>query len=55
MFDVGRAVVEEMKSQDKRTVTVELLLQSLEGTKKFNFLTGTFPYSCQAWTSTTVW
>jgi len=30
-----------MKSEDKRTITLEILIQALEG-KKFSFLRGTF-------------
>lgn len=42
MYDVARSIMGEMKSADKRTVTIELLSQALEN-KKFGFLTGTLP------------
>lgn len=43
MYDLARVIMEEMKSSEKRTVTVELLTQSL-GDKKFGFLNCTsFP------------
>jgi hypothetical protein len=41
MHDMGRAAFDEAKSEDKRTITLELLIQALEG-KKFGFLRGTF-------------
>ena len=37
MHDVGKAAFDEMKSEDKRTITLDILTQALEG-KKFGFL-----------------
>ena len=40
MYDMGKCVIDEMKAQDKRTITADLLILSLEKSKAFSFLTG---------------
>ena len=39
MQDMGKSAFDEMKSNDKRTVTLDIMVQTLEG-KKFDFLRG---------------
>ena len=40
MYDLGRALTATMKQEDKRTVTIDVLTDTLEGGKKFSFVTG---------------
>ena len=44
MHDLGRTAFDEMKSSDKKTVTVEVLVSALEGSKKCAFLKGMEDY-----------
>ena len=39
MYDIGKEATEVLKSEDKRTVTVDILTQTF-AEKKFKFLTG---------------
>lgn len=39
MHDLGKMAFDAMKSEDRRTVTVDVLIQALED-KKFQFLNG---------------
>ena len=43
MRDLGRMAFDEMKGEDKRTVTVEVMIQALEN-KKLQFLNGMEEY-----------
>ncbi len=44
MYDLGRSVTDQMKSSDKRTMTVDMLTDVLGGSKKYGFLTGSKEY-----------
>lgn len=44
MTDLGKATNGELRSRDKKTVTVEILLAAVEGSQKCNFLKGMEDY-----------
>ncbi len=40
-MDLGKAVNKEMKNEDKRVVSLDMMINAIESNKQFSFVTGT--------------